>query len=130
MVIAMMNRRIEQLSVAYSHMTGETIDNSRKKILSTPTGRAIQRNDPYVMYDQQTANLFDICTEIPGVRREDISTKKIVESVNFALSNERIPKRVVIKSSVPGSRNKYKKVVKSKMSRVKPCFKMSKLGRG
>ncbi|MBQ6207901.1 MAG: hypothetical protein IJK52_12575 [Oscillospiraceae bacterium] len=63
--------RKEWVSGVYQEMTGETPPES---FWETPSGRKIMENNPTLLYDQPTANLYQVIGELPPeVRAEIIS---------------------------------------------------------
>ncbi len=57
-------KRINQLTYMYSHITKKSMEESKKIILDTKVGRGLSVNDKRLMYEQQTANLYEIFQEI------------------------------------------------------------------
>lgn len=92
----MSKRRIIELTYAYSLLTGVSIQESRKSILSTPTGKAILNGNRFVLYEQDTANLYNIAEELDAIRRYNISTRDIELSISKA---EKIQHNVPLKYS-------------------------------
>lgn len=83
----MANKRLDQLIYMFSDITGKTPDESKKIILLTDTGKAVNINNMAVMYEQETANLYSIGMELREISDYSqlgqlFSTENIVASMN------------------------------------------------
>ncbi len=89
----MNNLRLQQLIEMYIYITGDKFDKAKKIILSTFAGRAIAKNNPAYLYEQQTNNLLDIISELPTTIQKKFSDKKIQEAIqiiNYPISTQEI----------------------------------------
>lgn len=77
----MSQQRLEQLSVAYSELTGSSYVEARRTILRTPTGKAIAEGRQAILYEQHTANLYCIVSELNLIETRGITTEMIQSSV-------------------------------------------------
>lgn len=48
----------------FSYITGQPIEDARNIILQTETGKAVQAENPIVMYEQQSENISSIAMEL------------------------------------------------------------------
>lgn len=110
----MSRQRLEQLSMAYSELTGSSYAESRKIILQTSTGKAIAEGRQAVLYEQHTANLYDIISELNLCESKKITTTMIQLSVEK-----------ILQSAPPASvcPNRYIKAAPAKKGKVKRCFR-------
>ena len=53
-----------QLVFMFSYITGQPEEEARNIILQTETGKAVQTENPIVMYEQQTENISSIAMEL------------------------------------------------------------------
>ncbi len=83
----MSRQRLEQLSIAYSELTGSSYAEARKIILQTPTGKAIAEGRQAVLYEQHTANMYSIVSELNLVKTQMITTAMIQASVEKSFQN-------------------------------------------
>lgn len=60
----MNNKRLQQIVWMFSYITGQPIENARDIILQTETGKAVQAENPIVMYEQQSENISSIAMEL------------------------------------------------------------------
>ena len=58
------NKRMRQLIVMFSNITGKTEEESKRIILETETGQAVYSGNPIVLYEQQTENINSIAIEL------------------------------------------------------------------
>ena len=58
------NKRMGQLVFMFSYITGQPAEEARNIILQTETGKAVQAENPIVMYEQQTENISSIAMEL------------------------------------------------------------------
>ena len=58
------NKRMGQLVFMFSYITGQPEEEARNIILQTETGKAVQTENPIVMYEQQTENISSIAMEL------------------------------------------------------------------
>lgn len=95
--------RLTQLVTMFSSITGETEDNAKKAILSTPTGQAISQSNPAYLYDQQTSNLAEIASELPTEIGKKFTKAAIMQSMKIlAHTPTQNPSRINIKSNPAG----------------------------
>ena len=59
--------RIEQLCRMMKYITGISIEESKRIILLTPTGKAIHNKEMTVMYEQQTENLYSVGRDLQAI---------------------------------------------------------------
>lgn len=81
-----MNKRISELGFMYSYIANCSIADAIVIILKTNVGMEIVHNNECLLYEQQTANLYDIVeeinkTKIVEIEREKFSNEKISESL-------------------------------------------------
>jgi len=88
-------KRMHELVLMFSYITGRSLDESKKIILSTETGKAVCENNMSVLYEQQTENLYCIAMELKKDRKyvriaQQMSEKKIARSMRVldGLSDE------------------------------------------
>lgn len=62
-----MDSRIEQLCRMMKYITGISIEESKRIILLTPTGKAIHNKEMTVMYEQQTENLYSVGRDLQAI---------------------------------------------------------------
>lgn len=89
----MANKRLDQLIYMFSDITGKTPDESKKIILLTDTGKAVNTHNMTVMYEQETANLHSIGIELRKISDYSqlgqlFSTENIVASMNKLRAKE------------------------------------------
>lgn len=60
----MQNKRMAQVIFMFSEITGKSEEESEQIINITNVGKAIRENDPIVLYEQQTENLYSIAMEL------------------------------------------------------------------
>ena len=73
-------RRLYQLSLMMSHITGMPKDYCSGIIQNTLVGQNILEENEVTMYDQQTANLYDIATELKFIV-DKLTTDNIVDAM-------------------------------------------------
>lgn len=83
----MSNKRLQQIIYMLSSITNLAESDAKQVILSTNTGKAIQQNEPTVMYEQQTENLYSIKEEMGQNPKyvylaNEISVASIVDAYN------------------------------------------------
>lgn len=79
-------KRMYELALMFSHITGRSLDESQKIILSTETGKAVLNNNMSVLYEQQTENLYGIALELKKEGKyagivQQMSERKIAQSM-------------------------------------------------
>lgn len=89
----MANKRLDQLIYMFSDITGKTPDESKKIILLTDTGKAVNTHNMTVMYEQETANLYSIGMELRKISEYSqlgqlFSTENIIASMNKLRAKE------------------------------------------
>lgn len=62
-----MDKRLEQLCQMMKFITGISMEESKRIILLTPTGRSVQDKEMTVMYEQQTENLYSIGVDLSKI---------------------------------------------------------------
>ena len=77
----------------FSDITGKTPDESKKIILLTDTGKAVNTHNMTVMYEQETANLYSIGMELRKISEYSqlgqlFSTENIIASMNKLRAKE------------------------------------------
>ena len=78
----MINKRLQQLIYMLSLITDLSKGDAEQAVLSTDTGKAVQRNEPGVMYEQQTENLYSIREELSqNPAYEELAGKISVSSI-------------------------------------------------
>ena len=78
----MTNKRLQQLIYMLSLITDLSKGDAEQAVLSTDTGKAVQRNEPGVMYEQQTENLYSIREELSqNPAYEELAGKISVSSI-------------------------------------------------
>ena len=78
----MTNKRLQQLIYRLSLITDLSKGDAEQAVLSTDTGKAAQRNEPGVMYEQQTENLYSIREELSqNPAYEELAGKISVSSI-------------------------------------------------
>ena len=78
----MTNKRLQQLIYMLSLITDLSKGDAEQAVLSTDTGKAVQRNEPGVMYEQQTENLYSIREELSqNPAYEELAVKISVSSI-------------------------------------------------
>ena len=75
---ALSNSRIEQLSAMYSKIAKVSITDAKCAILKTPTGKAVSKGNPAVLYEQPASNLLDILSELPDDTRPSYDISSII----------------------------------------------------
>lgn len=85
------NKRIEQLVFMFSYITRQPAEEARNIILQTETGKAVQVENPIVMYEQQTENISSIAMELRNYKSYEaladlFTVSAIVQSMK-ALNN-------------------------------------------
>ncbi|WP_029503041.1 hypothetical protein [Lachnoclostridium phytofermentans] len=128
----MMNndKRINQLAMMYSNITNVPIQESKKVILGTKVGKAIRHNDMKTIYEQQTANLYEVFVETSSegeINHKDLKDK-IKQSLNVLSESEKNMKdsniqfgvaNVVLKNkSVSKLKRKQKEMLKEKQQNM------------
>lgn len=112
----MSEMRIKQLATMYSHITGVDVSSAQRLILKTPTGKAIRRNDPYVLYEHPTNNLSNISSELASMGGRLFSEEEIRNAMLQAPIKSFFPQKVVIKKAsqkIKENRRKQLKALKS-----------------
>ena len=89
----MANKQLDQLIYMFSDVTGKTPDESKKIILLTDTGKAVNTHNMTVMYEQETANLYSIGMELRKISEYSqlgqlFSTENIIASMNKLRAKE------------------------------------------
>ncbi len=87
----MENRRICQLSFMLSDITGISQEEAESLILECPIGECIIRNNPAVIYEQQTENMEIIAQELTDKGIEIarlITMDSIVEAMRHLMEKE------------------------------------------
>ena len=79
--------RMEWVSGIYQEMTGEA---PLESFWETPTGRRIKENNPTALYDQPTANLYQIIDELPAETRSALLRQLRGGQSENALDDERL----------------------------------------
>lgn len=79
------NNRMRQLVFMFSKITGESEENSRKIILLTETGKAVQEGNIVALYEQQTANLDSIARELRNTEYDSMSKLFTVDVIVKAM---------------------------------------------
>lgn len=79
-------KRMHELTLMFSYITGRSLDESQKIILSTETGKAVYDNNISVLYEQQTENLYGIALELKKDSKyariaQQMSERKIAQSM-------------------------------------------------
>lgn len=79
-------KRMYELALMFSYITGRSLDESQKIILSTETGKAVCNNNMSVLYEQQTENLYGIALELKKEGKyagivQQMSERKIAQSM-------------------------------------------------
>lgn len=79
-------KRMYELALMFSHITGRSLDESQKIILSTETGKAVLNNNMSILYEQQTENLYGIALELKKEGKyarivQQMSERKIAQSM-------------------------------------------------
>lgn len=78
----MTNKRLQQLIYMLSLITDLSKGDAEQAVLSTDTGKAVQRNEPGVMYEKQTENLYSIREELSqNPAYEELAGKISVSSI-------------------------------------------------
>lgn len=78
----MTNKRLQQLIYMLSLITDLSKGDAEQAVLSTDTGKAVQRNESGVMYEQQTENLYSIREELSqNPAYEELAGKISVSSI-------------------------------------------------
>ncbi len=78
----MTNKRLQQLIYMLSLITDLSKGDAEQAVLSTDTGKSVQRNEPGVMYEQQTENLYSIREELSqNPAYEELAGKISVSSI-------------------------------------------------
>ena len=78
----MTNKRLQQLIYMLSLITDLSKGDAEQAVLSTDTGKAVQRNEPGVIYEQQTENLYSIREELSqNPAYEELAGKISVSSI-------------------------------------------------
>lgn len=80
----MSNKRLHQLAFAYADLTDISLPEAKKVILRTSTGKAIADGKQSVLYEQYTANLYSIVSELGIATNNEITTEMIKVSVSKA----------------------------------------------
>lgn len=116
----MTNKRLQQLIYMLSLITDLSKGDAEQAVLSTDTGKAVQRNESGVMYEQQTENLYSIREELSqNPAYEELAGKISVSSIVDAYKKmqEDVPtyvKREEKISKNPQVKEKEKAIVKQK----------------
>ena len=117
-------KRMRQLMLMFSDITGKPQKEAKKIILETETGVAVAEKNETVLYEQQTENLYSIAMELsenPEYRElaKLFTEEKIVQSLN-CLQKKIKPEMALKENDVLG-----KKSVTSKNHRkyLKECQK-------
>lgn len=79
-------KRMHELALMLSYITGRSLEESQKIILSTETGKAVLNNNMSVLYEQQTENLYGIALELKKEGKyagivQQMSERKIAQSM-------------------------------------------------
>ncbi|MCI9537772.1 MAG: hypothetical protein HFG35_05725 [Eubacterium sp.] len=79
-------KRMHELALMFSYITGRSLEESQKIILSTETGKAVCNNNLSVLYEQQTENLYGIVLELKKEGKytgivQQMSERKIAQSM-------------------------------------------------
>ena len=79
-------KRMHELTLMFSYITGRSLEDSQKMILSTETGKAVLNNNMSVLYEQQTENLYGIALELKKEGKyaeivQQMSERKIAKSM-------------------------------------------------
>ena len=79
-------KRMYELALMFSYITGRSLEESQKIILSTETGKAVCNNNLSVLYEQQTENLYGIALELKKEGKyagivQQMSERKIAQSM-------------------------------------------------
>lgn len=96
-----MDSRIEQLCRMMKYITGISIEESKRIILLTPTGKAIQNKEMTVMYEQQTENLYSVGRDLQAIP----FYKKLSELLTVAKITEAMQKVILEDKSASGLKN-------------------------
>ena len=78
----MINKRMRQLILMLSEISGRTLSECESIIRKTETGKAILGGNEMVLYEQQTENLYCIAQELREIREyEDVAGLLSVENI-------------------------------------------------
>ena len=76
------DKRIDQLAYCFSYIANVTKDEAKAIIVETVTGKSILDENPTVMYEQQTENLYSIALELSeDSRYKDLSKLFTLDSI-------------------------------------------------
>lgn len=126
-----MDSRIEQLCCMMKYITGISIDESKRIILLTPTGKAIQNKEMTVMYEQQTENLYSVGRDLQAIPvynklSELLTVTKITEAMQKVIledMNANGVKKIVYYTGVRNTilLNKQRKFLLEQQRRKSQC---------
>lgn len=102
----MKQKRMRQLIWMFSDITGVPPGDARQIILLTETGKAVMDDDPAVLFEQQTENIYEIALELEqmpsyAALSSLFSTEKIVSAMK-RLQDADLPENAVVAPTASG----------------------------
>lgn len=117
------NKRLKQLVIMFSAITGVSETEAEKIIIHTETGQAVLDNDETVIYEQQTENLYCIAEELKNNSQyvklaEQLSDEKIVKVMKDLKNLLEAEEHTCIIKASAGDVSSYNKRLKQKQKEV------------
>lgn len=117
------NKRLKQLVIMFSTITGVSETEAEKIIIHTETGQAVLDNDETVIYEQQTENLYCIAEELKNNSQyvklaEQLSDEKIVKVMKDLKNLLEAEEHTCIIKVSAGDVSSYNKRLKQKQKEV------------
>lgn len=110
----MSSKRLNEVIQMFSYISGKNYDESKRTILLTETGKAIQEQSSVIMYEQQTESLYSIIKELRENDFGEVVTDLFtVEAITAALIkvNSDSKQEVVPRAVIQKKLNKRKRIM-------------------